>query len=59
MEEAPFSFTVKVNGSLLTVRGEDAAAFQTNIQELLNKDSQLPALIKQLHTATNGGTNNA
>ena len=54
MQEAPYSFTVKVNGSLLTVRGKDAADFENNISELLSPESKLPTLIKRLHDATNG-----
>lgn len=34
--EAPFSFTTKVNGDLLTVRGDDFASFVSNLGYLLN-----------------------
>lgn len=34
MQEAAFSFTTKVNGDLLTVRGSTPEEFKTNLQAL-------------------------
>lgn len=50
--EAPFSFTTKVNGDLLTVRGEDYAAFVANLGFLVNVP-QIASLVDVLSgTAT-------
>jgi hypothetical protein len=39
MSEAPFSVTVKVNGDLLTVRGNSLSEFQTHLAELDDSDA--------------------
>lgn len=52
--EAPFSFTTKVDGDLLTVRGEDFAAFAANLGSLLNVPavSRLVAVLNGEHPIT-------
>ena len=56
--EKNYSYTTKLNGNLLTVRGDDVQSFGQNIQAL---GADIGALINQMETAINGGStlNNA
>lgn len=51
--EKNYSYTTKLNGNLLTVRGDDVQSFGQNIQAL---GADIGALINQMETAINGGS---
>lgn len=52
MQEAPFSFTTKVNGDLLTIRGATAKEFEDNLAEVLKQESKIGTLVSKLQAAT-------
>lgn len=54
MNEAPYSFTVKVKGNLLTVRGASVKEFSDNVAALINNTNESINHVAKLAALANG-----